>query len=150
MASASPTSGNFIPSTTAEWQEFSIPLSIFAGEQSIYVKFEMTSGGGNKCYVDDINIQATTGVEELINDEQIQLYPNPSAGNVTVKLNTDLAVPASIQILDISGRVIIDKTVQLSQNPVNINNENTLIPGTYFVNITAGNKKWVKKLVVLK
>ena len=150
LASASPTSGNFIPSTTAEWQEFSIPLSIFAGEQSIYVKFEMTSGGGNKCYVDDINIQATTGVEELINDEQIQLYPNPSAGNVTVKLNTDLAVPASIQILDISGRVIIDKTVQLSQNPVNINNENTLIPGTYFVNITAGNKKWVKKLVVLK
>jgi hypothetical protein len=109
----------------------------------------MTSGGGNKCYIDDINIQATTGIEELINTDQIQVYPNPSKGNVTIKLNTSIAVKANIQILDISGRVILNKPIQLSQKPVNIIYENRLIPGTYFVNITAGNKKWIKKLVII-
>jgi PKD repeat protein len=149
LASVSPTSGNFIPTSTNQWQEFSIPLAIFAGESSIYIKFEMTSGGGNKCYIDDINIQATTGIEELINTDQIQVYPNPSKGNVTIKLNSSIAVKTNIQILDISGRVILNKPIQLSQKPVNIIDENRLIPGTYFVNITAGNKKWIKKLVII-
>ncbi len=148
LATVSPTSSNFIPALPSEWQEFTIPLAIFAGEPNIFVKFEMTSDDGNVCYIDDINIQTVTGVEEWVSNNNIVLYPNPSAGKVQIALNNGIQMKATVELLDLTGRVVEQTQTVLSNTPLTLNQ--SLPAGTYFVKITSGKKTWIKKLMIIK
>ncbi len=75
------------------------------------------------------------------------LYPNPTAGSFSITLPAANKVPAQVTITDIVG-----KTVAEINTTTNKKNEVTLhvADGVYFINATAGGKKYYSKLVVSK
>ena len=66
------------------------------------------------------------------------MFPNPSLGEVTIKVNQ----PAHVKVSDLMGNVVFTSRVT----------EKTIVshlrPGTYVVNVTAGRSKFAKKLVI--
>ncbi|MDR2011029.1 MAG: T9SS type A sorting domain-containing protein [Bacteroidales bacterium] len=77
------------------------------------------------------------------NNENIILYPNPANKQVEIILTADVKI-TNIEILDINGRLVnIIKTSD--NNKIDIS---SLTSGTYFVKIYTGKKYEVKKLIV--
>lgn len=80
--------------------------------------------------------------------ENFKLYPNPNAGNFNIEFNSEISNDIKIAIYDIRGRQIFDKTYQntgaFSQNL----QLNTVQAGVYLVNITDGNKKEIRKIII--
>ena len=80
----------------------------------------------------------SSGIGDIVNSKlNVEIYPNPAHGNVTIKTSE----PATLELLDISGHVVIHTT---PFNSTFIIPHTTLQPGIYFVRIGA----IVRKLVI--
>ena len=81
---------------------------------------------------------------------KVELYPNPTQGDVTVSVSGPL--PASVSVVDLTGRVVLPPTPLNSQfstlnSQLSILNSN-LPSGTYFVRVVSDSALVVKKLIV--
>jgi hypothetical protein len=78
--------------------------------------------------------------------EAFEVYPNPSNGSVYVRANVN--GNASIRVMDITGRVVFNKsypTQSLLFTSVDLSNE---AKGVYFVEVMEGSKVSVEKIVL--
>jgi uncharacterized repeat protein (TIGR03803 family) len=79
----------------------------------------------------------TTGIQELIDKKKLaSIYPNPANDILNIKLST--ADKPSIQITDITGRVILESNSSETQNNIVPVNVSALSAGVYFVRIQNG------------
>jgi hypothetical protein len=76
-----------------------------------------------------------------------QVFPNPSEGKFTVKLNTALAAPGQILIKDITGRLVAQQAMPAGQKQVNLN-LGQLASGRYFIHIF-NNGEWINESVMI-
>jgi para-nitrobenzyl esterase len=91
---------------------------------------------------DDIKTQGV-GVNNVLAQNDVKLYPNPAKEMVTV----DIAFGSKnvITLMDLSGKII--ETIQSNKASINLN-LNHLQTGIYFVNIYNENGSITKKLIV--
>jgi hypothetical protein len=76
------------------------------------------------------------------------LYPNPNNGSFKISFKPETNEGINIQVLDISGRNIYNKTFDNSGMFDQELQVNTISSGLYFVNIQNGNNKMIKRIVV--
>ena len=90
-----------------------------------------------------------TGIDDdVIDQEEVQLYPNPSKDLITIDLSLAPVVVPNIAIVDINGNTVwsVSKVkeqkiqVDVSQYPA----------GTYLVRISSEKGSVVKKLMIIK
>jgi hypothetical protein len=86
----------------------------------------------------------SNGVNELSNNNNFSVYPNPANKLITVNYNN--ALPTEIEISDITGKVAL-------QNLLNSSGTETfdisgLNKGLYFISLKNGNETSTKKLIV--
>lgn len=109
-------------------------------------KFEFTAGSGNNCYIDDINIYAgpasdvpvtTNGLDEINNLTNINLYPNPTDGDVQIAFNSmNDGNVVTLTVTDLTGKTIQVNTLAAnSGNNLVIMNTSTLSAGTYLIRL---------------
>ena len=89
----------------------------------------------------------TTGTNYLSEEVTIDVYPNPSRGNFTVRLNELLEMGNRIEILDNTGRLIATRQITNQSEAFNLDNPTS---GLYFVKTTLGTKSEIHKLIVNK
>lgn len=89
--------------------------------------------------------QFDVGIKENKQDKDVvvSVYPNPAKDQLTIK--TGNANINSIQLIDLTGKVI--QTVQVKGNQENDIDINNIKPGMYFVSIHSENGKIVKKFI---
>lgn len=75
------------------------------------------------------------------------VYPNPSKGVFQLTFTTSFSEKTVYSVYDVMGRKIIEKEVSNESNSFDINLEN-YPKGMYLLNVTTGETKVVKKLVV--
>lgn len=97
------------------------------------------------------------GTEEYIEKEKAEnnlaIYPNPTNGNTTLAFDAVDGEKASINIMDLSGRVVMSENMgKLNYGSIEYTfDTNSLTPGIYIVAINgSSNVKRVCKLVVSK
>lgn len=77
------------------------------------------------------------------NDDKLSnltFYPNPVKEQLNIQIKSDIAEVASAQILDLSGKIILEQKVQLNQGSTSFSlNVSKLITGNYVLSIK-GNK----------
>lgn len=77
------------------------------------------------------------------NDEQLgnlTFYPNPVKSQINIQLKSEISEVATAQILDLSGRIILEQKIQLNQGSTSFSmNVSKLIAGNYVLSIK-GNK----------
>lgn len=111
------------------------------------------------CYIDFSNMTKLTGVTapcgsfvglsgKAVNEVDFSVFPNPSAGTFSVLLNAE-AGDYTINVIDITGRIIETQLVKAKQTTTYVSFANKVLPaGAYVVEITSANSKSVKKLIV--
>ena len=62
--------------------------------------FESRSGWGNIIYLDNINVPSTlTAVQNISQNNDVRIYPNPNNGSFSVSITGDLNEKAAMEIV---------------------------------------------------
>lgn len=97
-----------------------------------------------------LNLFATlvvTGITELINGNNIKLYPNPANNEIYYRFKDPLPGTIQIKIHSINGNLIKTYKINTSQQNGSIK-LNNLIPGVYIIQMESRNKVYKGKFVV--
>jgi thiol-disulfide isomerase/thioredoxin len=142
------TNPNFLTSeylnpVSSDWRQETVDLSAYQGMNNILIRFRATSGYGNNCFVDDINITGTSGNEITNLTSFIEIFPNPAQNSMFITN----AQNSTIQLIDLVGNVIITKNINQSLEEIPTSN---LSNGTYIVKIINNNNTFVKKVIINK
>jgi hypothetical protein len=78
----------------------------------------------------------------------IQIYPNPSQGQVSIQLNGNLGNNATVQVIDMMGKVHIVEKIALNGNSIESFEWKQLPAGTYLVQISTGRSIRMAKLQI--
>ena len=141
------------------WTDFSDPLLQYQGGniQCLAVGFYDASIGwvGNFDTTSTINSilkynnpGATVGIYTYVQENDLNIYPNPSNGQVIFAMNGASNEDVNIKVIDITGKMIFERTLNVSGVSNTSYDFSDLPKGIYIVNISSGNDNITKKLVI--
>lgn len=144
-------SGTFIP-TSNQWRTETVSVTPLAGSDHAMIKISVTDSSGSNVYFDDINIvNSPVGIENPAIDEYItQVFPNPGSGDAQLNYGIFRAEPVVIQVLDLAGRVIGQKSSEkqaAGEYSIRLQEitGSYLTAGAYLIRIQAGNQATTRK-----
>ncbi len=94
-----------------------------------------------------VPLNLATSIEEMDDqlDRAINIYPNPSNGEVTLSYDGD-GFPESLEVMNLGGQIV--KSVRLNSVSTQNINLNELSKGIYFVRIIKDDAHSVKRLII--
>ncbi len=146
------TTTNFYPTSQSQWKTVSATLQSIFITSGFRFKFLFTGKGGNNIFIDDINIDVSTGINTI--NEQISafnLFPNPSTGISFVNFNLNQPKTLFIKITNTLGQIVYSNQKQIyNQGKNNIKiNTSQLNNGLYFIELTDGQQALKKQLQII-
>jgi len=152
LATVTPTANaatNFTP-TAAQWRLETVSLSSYSSAANAMIKFTNVNGYGDDMYIDDVNVTNVTGIENLQLNNALNVYPNPTSGQLSVALSMPVTGNFQVRVLDVMGRTISTISevnslggtynVDLSQNA----------NGLYFVEVITDGATVIRKVLLDK
>ena len=153
-AQLSPT-GNFqnsayTPNSQSDWGYVEVTnLSLYLVPNFRY-RFEFESDGGNNCFIDNINLNITYGLEDHNPAvERFTVYPNPLQDNSVVDFTLNSSEQVQIEVLDVVGKqvkALHSGRLAAGQHKMDINLAQ-YPAGVYFVRLTAGDQSTTRKVL---
>jgi PKD repeat protein len=152
LATTAAVTSSFVPTST-QWRTETVGISPYQLWSDMRFKIEMTNGGGNNIYIDDINIWSSyTGIlEQTAGVNNLLLFPNPSEESTTLAFGLETPQHVVIGIYDVVGRHVMnvcDENLNAGDHSFHINTSGNLQPGIYFTTILVNNQLISRKLVV--
>lgn len=156
-ASGGTTTAAFTPSAT-QWKQVSVSSALMAALNNkpsvkfrFYFRNDVALTSANNIYIDQINISGTVGLNELENEIELALYPNPTNNTSVIEFSSKATDKINITVLDMLG-----KTMEQCHNldgsngkiSYTINQSGQLAQGIYLVNLEVNGKQVTKKLVI--
>jgi PKD repeat protein len=150
FATSPGTSTFFDPQSADDWcgqgygaECVSLDLSAYAFQPDIMFMFEGVNRFGNNLYLDDIEIPMPVGIETVeAENEGVQIYPNPSTGNITIYIDDE--EDATVEIMNSEGKTVYTQNLHGNDN-INLGDLNR---GLYFVKVRTNKHIIVKKLML--
>ena len=140
---------SWTPAGPADWAADQVLLNSMLNSSSVLLKFEGTSGYGNNLFLDDINVNLSTGVNNVADYVQFSVYPNPATEKMTVQLTLKQSEKATMEILNTLGEVVLSQSADLTAGQSNVDfNIKTLASGSYFIAVSTAEGKIVKPFMV--
>ena len=107
----------FVPDSS-EWRTDTISLSGYSG--GITIAFDNIGHYGQELYVDNINLHGPgLHVNNVQPQAAIQLFPNPTKDEITIKGNGFTGSSTSVAVYSMLGSQLLCKTVPLSNGALN-------------------------------
>lgn len=138
----------FVPTQASQWRLETISLSPYQSYSNAIIKFRHATQYENSLYVDDINIQNTTDIPGGMLASNVNLFPNPTSGQVNVNVSLMTRENLTIKVTNAVGQVV--STV--SEN--NTYGGNYLLDltaepnGVYFVEVQTGTEVVTRRIVI--
>jgi hypothetical protein len=120
----------------------------------LQLKFSFTegaTGNGNNFYLDAVTLPMPDGLRDLKNSVGLNMFPNPTDGNVNLQFNLPQASNVQVSVMDLAGRKLMsvtDASFAAGEHTLQINSGSTLANGVYMVNINVNGVKMTEKLIV--
>ena len=119
------------------------------------VSLTVTDGENENTIVkeDYITVHYWVGTpDNLLNERAVKAYPNPFSTKVNIELNLVQSADVTIEIFDITGRVLQTLTNEKLSSGKHIFNwdATSIEPGLYFYTVRSGNEAYTRKLVLSK
>ncbi len=96
---------------------------------------------------DSMKVDTVTGIEQLtVNSGQLTIYPNPTSGQFTIKLN-DNQNGYTVEVYNVMGEKVYQSVLNNSQNDIDLSSQST---GMYFVYLKSAEGVEVGKVLVTK
>ena len=143
----------FYPSQASHWKLASAILPSFLFTNGFRMKFLFSRHGGNNIFIDDINIDITTGTKDISETiDLVSVFPNPSINSCTLKFNLSQTKTLIINVYTILGEKVmtIPKTIyEEGENKCTLNTSH-LLNGMYIIQLSDGTRAINKQLVIAK
>lgn len=147
---------DFIP-LNGEWRMEIIGLQQIASAASVTFKFEYkrdTIPGANNIFIDDINIVASTSVNELKEDAaDIQVYPVPSNGELRISFTLKNEAKTRLILIDMLGReleVLEESKLENGLHVLNLNLNENYSDGIYFLKMNFNGQEISRKIILTR
>jgi hypothetical protein len=126
----------------------SIRVRYTSGCGNSAIKAQKLSNIAKTCFsggTDIFSRNATSAIKSSV-------YPNPNNGSFTVTASTGVTseTTATVQVIDMMGKVISHTLVEMNQGIINTTINNNLKNGVYLVKYIAGNTTQTIRMVVQK
>jgi len=152
-------SGNITHSPSAmamSWTNFTIPLTYADGNNPDSCIIVLKASGSNPTNLDYLwvdNLAFSGVVTGLTTQESVlsnvKVFPNPSADLINVTLNLKSEQKVSLELVDVTGKLIASKDLGLLQGESNQSlNSNGITKGTYFVKVVSDKGTETKKIII--
>jgi PKD repeat protein len=99
-------SGPFIP-VGNQWRQESINIPSQFLTEGFRFRFGFTSAGGNRLYIDDINIDINASVENVDAFSDLKVFPNPASDQLFIQLNATRTMETRMDVTDLAGRAVV-------------------------------------------
>jgi PKD repeat protein len=145
------------PSAAADWTTVHmVNVTSDYWVDNFRYKFEFEGNNGNNFYLDDINIylgspsdDIVLGLGEAGEIANLEVYPNPTDGELNVTFSSPISQQATLTVRDIAGKL-------LQQNSINAASGSNLVmlgmdslaAGTYFVTVNLGDSQKTLQVTV--
>lgn len=141
---------SFAPSSQSNWKVISAALTQFENDSNISFMIEVTGNQGNPVFIDAINIgQFNTSIEDVENKMELNVYPNPTEGNLNVSyINTSGSTEVWLE--NIEGKrvaTLLEETENTGTMTIKWNAEEALPAGMYILKIKS-NAQIINKKVI--
>ena len=119
-----------------------------------YIDFSNMTYIANPTYTTGVNfpcyVASSVGVREnAASHFEYVLAPNPTSGEFYLMIDATVAEKFNLDITDVSGRIVYDRSVDVADGFNNIViNDVKLKSGIYFVNLNYKNEKITRKLII--
>ena len=146
LATTGTTTSNFAPNAANQWRNDSVSLNAYLG-QDVSIKFVNINDFGNSLYIDNVNIDVTTGLNQLNNSAgTLSISPNPSDGKFILYSNQTSHESYILTVYDINGKVITEDIFPTNNrsHAVDISN---FAKGVYFIKVEGQNS--IQRLKVI-
>ncbi|MFZ7117130.1 MAG: T9SS type A sorting domain-containing protein, partial [Bacteroidota bacterium] len=146
LATTGTTTSNFAPNAANQWRNDSVSLNAYLG-QDVSIKFVNINDFGNSMYVDNVNLDVTTGLNQLDNNVgTVNISPNPSDGKFIIYSKQTSHESYTLTVYDINGKVIAEDVFPANNksHAVDISN---FSKGVYFIKVEG--EKSVQRLKVI-
>jgi|GEM_PF-368095 len=152
LVSAGHHSTSFVPDNQDQWNYVLLTFPNVNANSRVRFKFVFTAGNyPNNIYLDDINLNATVGIDEAYSDfSGVSLFPNPSTSSTTLVYTNKTMSPVHISLIDMSGRIVESWTPNTNspgQQTLPINTDE-LAKGVYMINMRSEQNNITMRLLV--
>ncbi len=129
---------------TGGWQKWTTQSTVIQLEAGKYLfRLLVTGNEHNLNWFEFRKVPVSSELKKVT--ETFSLYPNPASGLFTVRIHSEISEPAGIEILDGMGRLVYIESFTGDQLEINTSG---WWEGLYFVRLSRGAKKEVRKLIV--
>lgn len=139
--------------TMSTWELFSTNLpNVIVSDLKINVVesklYAATFGRG--IWQSDLLVQNPVAIQNKMELNQLDLnvYPNPSKGNITISLNEIPEYDLQFEVVDVMGRKVFENNLKFTQETLNIDLSETLDKGLYYLRFSKGKVGIVKRIIV--
>jgi subtilisin-like proprotein convertase family protein len=140
----SPFTGSFIPEGDLSTFNGQDPL----GDWTLTITDTANGDGGQLNFWSvEICLDATASVDEYDFDA-FSIFPNPNNGEFTIELNSSSNKDIKVQVYDVRGRSVFDKSylkVTEFNQTIKLNNVQS---GMYLVKVSDGEKETIQKILI--
>jgi uncharacterized repeat protein (TIGR03803 family) len=121
--------------------------NILTGKDSIIYNFTDTDGAYPDGNLIEVDSNTATGINQLsANNNQLSIYPNPTLGQFTIKLNGNQN-GYTVEVYNVVGEKIYESVLSSLQNTIDLNSQPD---GMYFVYLKSEEGVEVGKVLVTK
>ncbi len=140
----------FVP-TASQWRTETINLNAVAGQSGVMFAFENRSQWAEWMYIDNINISSNVGISTIDLSSSVDIYPNPSNGEIFVHVNASKLGSVSIKVLNTLGEEVAAISEQVdSPKKIKLDLKGKCNAGVYFVEISSSFGSSIKKIALVE
>lgn len=137
----------FVP-TSAQWRLENINLSPYQSATNAIIKFRHATQFENNLYLDDINIMNSTDVDGLTLHSDINLFPNPSSGQVNVDVNMFTRDNLTIKVTNAIGQAVAEVSENNTYGGRYVLDLSAEPNGVYFIEVQTGTEVVTRRIVI--
>jgi sugar lactone lactonase YvrE len=103
-----------------------------------------SDGCNNMTTVTQTVTNCTTGLEQVANSNEVNIYPNPNNGSFVIEPSS--ATKQTMQMYDVNGKIVLSQTINGKTNI----DANSLNEGVYNISISSNEGTVNKRIVIVK
>ncbi len=141
------------PTDTSLWRKEILNIYAFLSHPNLRFKFETKSGGGNKIYIDDINLDQLTNIENLPLSvtNNLNIFPNPINNESVLVFDLTQSSDVELTLTNVLGQRLAYYKNNFIAGPydlaVNKLFKTELQAGVYFLSVNINGKSETLKLI---
>ena len=113
--------------------------------------YTLTITDSNGCIsVEDFVIEVSSAVNEIIEQQQLIIFPNPNDGNFNIKMDGWNTREAGVKVYDIFGRMVLSEKLKTNHSDLLSVKLGGINSGTYFVVVDSEEGRMIGELIVVQ